>query len=235
MLLRNILIPLLLLAEPPVHGLRHDSVARPGTPAARAAAATLAAPSAPAQAAQQAGVSLDDLGYDFGPAMAATWVVEFMDYGCGYCAKFSTEAFPQLNQEYVAAGRIRWKFVPFVVGMFPNSENAAVAAECAAAQGKFLLMSDSLYATRKEWMTTHEPQRVMARLARATRLNQGAFAKCTAGSAAVARVRQAGLAARAVNIRGTPTFFINGQRIDGAIPLPLFRQVLSRILDRPAR
>jgi protein-disulfide isomerase len=38
-----------------------------------------------------------------------------------------------------------------------------------------------------------------------------------------------------VNIRGTPTFFINGQRIDGAIPLPLFRQVLSRILDRPAR
>ena len=96
-------------------------------------------------------------------------------------------------------------------------------------------MSDSLYATRKEWMTTHEPQRVMARLARATRLNQGAFAKCTAGSAAVTRVRQAGLAARAVNIRGTPTFFINGQRIDGAIPLPLFRQVLSRILDRPAR
>jgi protein-disulfide isomerase len=162
-------------------------------------------------------------------------VVEFMDYGCGYCAKFSAEAFPQLNQEFVSAGRVRWKFVPFVVGMFPNSENAAVAAECAADQGKFLLMSDSLYATRKEWMTTHDPRRVMARLARATRLNEGAFAKCAAGSTAVTRVRRAGVAARAANIRGTPTFFINGQRIDGAIPLPLFRQVLGRILDRPAR
>ena len=147
--------------------------------------------------------------------------------GCGYCARFASETFPSLEKEYIANGKIRWKFVPFVTGLFPNSEDAAVAAECAAQQGKFLEMHDSLLAVRKEWIQGKQPQSVFLRLAKRLSLDQRAFATCTRGSDARTRIRKQTLVAQQVSIRGTPTFFINGRRIEGAIPLPLFRQVLA--------
>ncbi|MBV6522295.1 MAG: hypothetical protein MNPFHGCM_02443 [Gemmatimonadaceae bacterium] len=185
---------------------------------------------APVRQSQQAdGVSLDGLGHDRGIAVARNWVAEFLDFGCGYCAKFVTETFPSIEKEYVSTGKVRWKTVPFVSGQFPNSEDAAVAAECADEQGKFAAMSDSLLASRKEWMKARRPQDVFNRIGRSIGLNLSTAAKCAAGGQARFRVRRHTEVARRVNIRGTPTFFINGQRIEGAIPLPLFRQVMQQL------
>ena len=212
-----------------------------GLAAASAAPARLLTKSAPSpaaqtqtvseqQAAQDDGVVLDGLGHDRGTAMARNWVAEFLDFGCGYCAKFAFESYPTLEKEFVSSGRIRWKIVPFVSGQFPNSEEAAVAAECAGEQGKFLPMHDSLLAARKEWMKSSAPQGVFARIGGRIGLKPTLLAVCTAGDRARTRVRKQTMVARRVNIRGTPTVFINGERIEGAIPLPLFRQVLQQAL-----
>lgn len=178
----------------------------------------------------QGGIAIESLGHDRGVSVAANWVAEFLDLGCGYCARFATETYPTLDKEYVATGKIRWKFIPFVTGMFPHSEDAAVAAECAAEQGQFFAMHDSLLAARKEWMNGKNPQAVFTRVATRLGLNQSAFARCSRGTEARSRIRKQTLVANQVNIRGTPTFFINGRRIEGAIPLPLFREVLGDLL-----
>ncbi|MFN8574859.1 MAG: DsbA family protein [Gemmatimonadaceae bacterium] len=178
-------------------------------------------------AAPQSGISIDELGHDMGSRDAPNWIAEFLDMGCGYCARFATETFPSLDKEYVANGKIRWKFVPFVTGLFPHSEDAAVAAECAAQQGKFLEMHDSLLVARKEWIQGSKPQAVFSRLAKRLKLDQAAFDGCSRGNEARLRIKKQTMVAQQVSIRGTPTFFINGRRIEGAIPLPLFRQVLA--------
>lgn len=177
------------------------------------------------------GVSLDGVGHDRGVVVAANWVAEFLDLGCGYCAKFATETYPALDSEFVGSGKVRWKFVVFVTGSFPHSEEAAVAAECAAEQGKFFVVHDSLLAARKEWMKSKTPQRVFDRIAGKAGVEPAAFARCARGAAARQRVVRQTALARQLNIRGTPTFFINGQRIEGAIPLPLFRQVMQQVLS----
>ena len=174
------------------------------------------------------GISLDGIGHDRGVAIAANWVAEFLDFGCGYCAKFAAETYPVLDRQYVDSGRVRWKFVPFVSGMFLNSEHAAVAAECAAEQGKFLEMHDSLLATRKEWMRATGAPVVFNRLGRRIGLNAEAFSRCATSPKARERVRVNTAIARRLNIRGTPTFFVNGKRVEGAIPLPVFQQVLDK-------
>lgn len=184
------------------------------------------------QRGQDDGISLDGLGHDRGTSVARNWVAEFMDFGCGYCAKFVAETYPAIDKEFVASGKVRWKIVPFVTGQFPNSEDAAVAAECADQQGKFAAMHDSLLASRKEWMKSDKPQQVFARIGKKIGLDAAAAAKCVAGDQARFRVRKQTSIAKRVNIRGTPTFFINGERIEGAIPLPLFRQVMQELLAK---
>jgi protein-disulfide isomerase len=176
------------------------------------------------------GVSLDGLGHDRGTSVARNWVAEFLDFGCGYCAKFAFETYPALNKEFIASGTVRWKIIPFVTGQFPNSEAAAVAGECAEEQGKFLAMHDSLLSVRKEWMKSDRPQEVFSRIGRKIGLDAVAAAKCAAGDQARFRVRKQTMIARRLNIRGTPTFFINGERLEGAVPLALFRQVMQQAI-----
>ena len=62
-------------------------------------------------------------------------MIEVTDFGCGYCRIFNQEIFPLVEREFIRTGIVQWKFVPYVLGLFPNGDRAALAAECAAAQG----------------------------------------------------------------------------------------------------
>src|SRR5688572_31659619 len=83
------------------------------------------------------GVSLAGVGHDLGTVGARVFIVEFADFGCSYCAKFDHETYPKIDSAYISKGIVRFKMIPFVVGMFKNSREVAEAAECSAEQGKF--------------------------------------------------------------------------------------------------
>src|SRR5262245_58591031 len=102
------------------------------------------------------GVSLAGIGHDTGSTGAKVFVVEFADFGCGYCARFNVETYPKIDSAHIKPGVVRWKMVPFVTGQFRNSQEVAEAAECAAEQGAFWRMHDLLYAKRKEWMSSRD-------------------------------------------------------------------------------
>jgi hypothetical protein len=76
------------------------------------------------------------IGHDRGTDAAPVRVVEFSDFGCPYCGEFAREVHPALHREYVETGRVRWTYVPVVMGVFRNGGAAALAAECAAEQGE---------------------------------------------------------------------------------------------------
>ena len=171
-------------------------------------------------------------GYDRGATRAAVTVVEFADFGCRYCASFVAEAYPRLAAEFIETGKVRWKYVPFVLGMFPNGEQAARAAECAAEQGigAFGRMHDRLYAGREEWESGAEPDDVFRPYALAAGLNPARFASCYASGRPAERLRQSNDLADRLAVRSTPTFFVNGYRIEGALPIEQFRALLRDAL-----
>ncbi len=194
-------------------------------------------PAAAARAQRQAPrdtVRLDDVGYDRGAPDAPILVIEFSDFGCPYCRQFALETYPALHRDFVETGRVRWKYVPFALGIFPNGAEAARAAECAAEQGeeRFWAMHDLLYERQREWKSTGEPDALFGRLAAELRLDGRRFASCYREDRRAARTRIANQLAAYANVRATPTFFANGQRIEGALPLEQFRAVLERMLPR---
>ncbi|HVH11425.1 MAG TPA: thioredoxin domain-containing protein [Longimicrobium sp.] len=172
-------------------------------------------------------IDLRRLGYDRGRADAPVVVVEFSDFGCTFCAMFATSTYPTLHREFVATGRVRWKYVPFVMGMFPNGDEAARTAECAAEQGKFWEMHDRLFTMQREWKRRGSSAALFAGYAREIGLHAGRFASCYREDRGGARTRANNRAADAARIRATPSFIINGRLVEGALPVETFRQVLT--------
>jgi protein-disulfide isomerase len=193
-----------------------------------ALAAFLGAGAARASAQQRdEGISVAGLGHDKGQAGARVFIIEFGDFGCSYCAKFAGETYPAIDSLYVRNGQVRWKYVPFVTGMFRNSREVSEAAECAGEQGGFWKMHDLLYQKRKEWMASKAIGALIARYARELRLDATKIARCAARPDIRARIARNDGIAQQLGIRGTPTFFVNGRGIPGAIPLDLFIQVIE--------
>ncbi|MGX5653951.1 DsbA family protein [Geodermatophilus nigrescens] len=139
-------------------------------------------------------------------------LVEFLDFECESCRA----AYPfieQLREDY--DGR-----VTFVARYFPmpghaNAENAAVAVEAAAQQGRFEDMYHRMYETQPEWGEGQDSQAALFRtFATDLGLDLAAYDAAVADPATLERVlrdREDGLA---LGVEGTPTFFLNGEKLD---------------------
>ncbi len=173
-------------------------------------------------------------GFDRGAVRAPVTVVEFSDFGCPYCARFAAETYPALAAEFVATGRVRWRYVPFALGIFANDDEAARAGECAGDQGQaaFGRMHDRLFTAQEEWKGSADAGTAFRVLAAGARLDVARFTACYASDAPSRRVHASDALADRMAVHSTPTFFVNGRRIEGALPVEEFRTVLLEALKQ---
>lgn len=180
-------------------------------------------------------VDLTGVGHDRGRADAPIVIVEFSDFGCPFCGSHARQTFPTLEREYIATGKVFYKYVPFVMGTFPNGRQAARSAECAAEQGaaKFWAMHDTLYARQREWKQTLSPKELLGRYASGMRLDAKRFEACYMTHEPFhPRTLAANDRADRLGVRATPSFLVNGRPIEGALPLPQFRELLDGLVRR---
>ncbi len=200
------------------------SALQPSSAAGASAAAAL-------QAAPTDTIDLRRIGYAEGPEEAPVTVIEFSDFGCPFCAMFAQGTYSELRREFIETGRVRWVFVPFVMGTFPNGAEAARTGECAAEQGRFPEMKMRIYAGQREWRSTRNAASVFAGYAKELGLDEARFASCYREDRLGERTRTNNRAANAVGIRATPSFLINGRLVEGALPPEQFRMILTRLSE----
>jgi len=172
------------------------------------------------------------LGHDRGSRAAPVRVVEFSDYGCGYCRKFHEETWPVLTANFVEAGKVEWKFLPFISGMFKNSIEATTAAECVLEQDDALFeaMHDRIWDLQREWKSSADPAPILRGWAGDLGADMGRFDSCISEDRRGNRVRAATALAQQLGVRGTPTFFVVGYPpLQGALPTETFEQVLNMV------
>lgn len=179
------------------------------------------------QPALQDTIDLRKIGYSVGAEDAPVTVYEFSDFGCPFCGMFARATYPEIHEEFVETGMVRWTYVPFVMGMFPNGDEAARAAECAAEQDRFWEMHDLLYDRQNDWKSARNPRRLFNQLADELGLDDERFAACYRENRGAARTTVNNRAADALGVRATPTFFVNGRMVEGALPSEQFKQLLQ--------
>jgi protein-disulfide isomerase len=156
---------------------------------------------------------VSDRDHILGPATAPITLVEYGDYECPYCGA----AHPVVVELIERLGdNMRFVFRHFPLSrVHPHAEHAAEAAETAGAQGRFWHMHDMLFehqdALEDEDLVTY---------AAALKLDVPRFAQELAAGMYAPRVREDFVSGVRSGVNGTPTFFINGRRHDGAFDLP---------------
>jgi protein-disulfide isomerase len=198
-----------------------------------AAATPTPAPTSPRltpqeQQAQPLDVSL--LGFNQGSPSAEVKVLELSDFGCGYCRQFQQEVYPILKKIYVDGGYLEWKFIPYVLGRFPNALQAATASECAGEQDQFFPMQERLFAEQPRWRASADPFPLFAELAAEEGLDVERYNTCIEAGWRDGRLRSNLRYGQMIGAQGTPTFMIDGRPLGGALPLTSFRDILDNAL-----
>jgi len=144
-----------------------------------------------------------------GPLSAATQVVEYGDYECPAC-RAAHPGVSALQAQLKGSMCFAYRHFPLTT-VHPNAATAAEAAEAAGHQHQFWAMHDQLFATPTP--LTHD---VLIAAARALDLDVAKFALAMQRHTYLQRVRDDFMSGVHSGVNGTPTFFINGYRHDGA-------------------
>ncbi len=202
----------------------HDRACKANLAAAPAAAAVPAGVTGAAPAVVPAGV-LDVRTDDpvRGNPKAPVTIVLFSDFQCPFCARVEP-TLSEVERQYGDKVRIVWKHQP--LSFHPNALPAAEAAEAAREQGKFWPMHDKLFASQRELSPeTYE------RLAKEIGLDVRRFQDATRSGKYRARIQDDQRLAMRIGAEATPTMFVNGEKIEGAVPLQMIKAVIDRKLQ----
>ena len=192
--------------------------------AAAPAAPVPAAVQAPAPAAPLAPGALKIRADDpvRGNPRAPVTIVLFSDFQCPFCARVAP-TLAEVEKTYGDKVRVVWKHEP--LPFHPNALPAAEAAEAAREQGKFWQMHDRLFASQQQLSPD-----TYARLAKELGLDPKKFAESTRSGRNRGRIQEDQALAQQVGANGTPTMFVNGERVVGAVPFEQLKSVIDRQL-----
>jgi protein-disulfide isomerase len=161
-----------------------------------------------------------------GSADAPVTVVEVSDYGCGHCRNFNLETAGLLDDLYVTPGQVRWVVLPYSLN--PQTLPAAEAAMCAGDQERFWEFHHRMFEIQNE--PSALSRRGFMDAADELGLDTDVFEGCL-DSAKYRPLVAANIdAAASVGVRATPTFFFDGQMLEGNAPLSTFQQRINGLL-----
>ena len=172
---------------------------------------------AAAMAAPLTTVAKDDM--TLGSPRAPVTVIEYASASCPHCARFNNNVFPAFKAKYIDPGKVRYVLREFLT---PPAEVAAagfITARCAG-PGKYFTVIDQVFRGQEEMYKTGDVAANLLNAAKAGGVTQPQLEAClndkAAEAALVARVRTY---QSRDQIESTPTFVINGKKLEGEVTL----------------
>jgi protein-disulfide isomerase len=171
-----------------------------------------------------------------GEANAPVTLIEYSDFTCGYCLKFFKETWPRLQARYVDTGKVRFLYRDYPRADQGPGLDAAAAARCAGAQGKYWAMHDRLFAEGGRLDKV-----VYLRHATALGLDRAVFEQCVKDGRYTKSIFEDRQEANRWGFHGTPGFILMQTAgeptekepaiaIPGAFPFEMFAEEIDRLL-----
>lgn len=179
-------------------------------------------------------ISLGD-GPFYGQESAPVKIVEFSDFQCPFCRIFWQETYPQLKSEYLDTGKAVLEYRDYPLDFHPVAGISAQAAKCAGDQARFWEMHDKIFSeqAKQGQNTVYYTESDLKKWASEIGLDGSyfnAFNLCLSSGKYAADVAKDYQDGEKLGVTGTPTFFINGQRIVGAQPFETFKRIIEEEL-----
>ncbi len=164
------------------------------------------------------------LGADDAPVT----IVEYSSLTCPHCGAFHVNTLPTLKKKYVDKGLVRFMFRPFPFNSFDTA--GAMLVQCVTSKRRAAFL-DILFQRQSIWTRSPNPQKSLQQLARQAGLSEDDFFVCLKDNSILEAIRgMQKAAAEKLDVRSTPTFFINGRKLEGNQPLSEFEKYIKPLL-----
>lgn len=163
-----------------------------------------------------------------GNANATVTVVEYASLGCSICRAFHKATFPRFKKEYIDTGKVRFIYREFPIG---KSSVAAAAALRCVPEKHFFRLSDKFMNSTGHWNGREVNADAIYKVVQDSGLTRSAFDTCLSNQKindGVTWVKQRG---RELGVQGTPTFFINGHKVRGALTFEEMQKLIEQHLN----
>jgi protein-disulfide isomerase len=180
--------------------------------------------SAPAGTVQ---IALYDDDHMLGSKDAPITMVEYASLTCPHCAHFHNDILPQIKTNYIDTGKVRLVFRSYPLDQ--PALKAAELAECVSPVTYFPMVS-LLFKEQGDWAHGDKPLDALAKIAAGAGIDQTKFQACmddkTISERIISRAQEG---QDKFGVESTPTFFVNGRKIQGAVPYEDFEKVFKEL------
>lgn len=142
---------------------------------------------------------------------ATVTIVEYVSPTCPHCANFHMTALPQLKEEYIDTGRIRFVARPFR----RNVLDLAVFMVAEASGNQYNDVLSAYMETQNVWAASQNPRQAIFEVAEQFGFTQERFEEILTDEELLAALEATREQALELGLQGTPTFFINGEKFEG--------------------
>ncbi|HUQ86317.1 MAG TPA: thioredoxin domain-containing protein [Vicinamibacterales bacterium] len=159
-----------------------------------------------------------------GNTAAPVTIVEFSDYQCPFCARVNP-TLAKIRETY--GDRVKIVFKDYPLPNHPQAPKAAEAARCAGDQKKYWEMHDAMFANQRALEVP-----ALKQTARAIGLDGGSFDQCLESGKWAATVTAGSELGEKMGVNSTPTLYVNGRPLIGAMPFENFKSIIDEELAR---
>jgi protein-disulfide isomerase len=164
-----------------------------------------------------------------GDENAPVVLIEYSSYTCPHCSEFHGRTFDYIKQNYIDTGKVK-----YILREFPSDYqafDAAILARCAD-KAEFYKFADILYKRQENWAFKNNYRDILTNIASIGGLDSEEFKACLNNKELKSKILQNYKEANfELNLQGTPVFFINGKRIEGAAPYRYMKETLDLTLN----
>jgi protein-disulfide isomerase len=174
-------------------------------------------------------VSLPDMA--LGPARAPVTITEYSSMSCPHCASFGENVFPMLRAKYIDTGKVRFVFREFPLDI--KAAAAAMLARCVADGDaeKFFATVRLLFQQQQQLMEqTNNTLRLVGKQAG---MSEQAIETCGRDQILLDKLAaDQRFAHEVIKVDSTPTFFVNGERLKGAMSFEELEEKIKSLLKK---
>jgi protein-disulfide isomerase len=151
-----------------------------------------------------------------GSEKAPVTVIEYASMTCPHCAHFSETTFPELQKRYIDTGKVRFVFREFPLDTLALA--GFMLARCAG-NDKFMPIVETLFAKQSDWVMQN-PIEPLKAIAKQFGFTEDSFNQCLTTQKVQADIEAVrDHASQKLSVNSTPTFFINGKRLQGDVTI----------------
>jgi protein-disulfide isomerase len=140
-------------------------------------------------------------------------VIEYLSNTCSHCARFDAEVFPTIKKQYIDTGKVSWAVREYLTPPEQLAAAGFVLARCAG-RDKYWGVIEALFHSQEALFKGTDPKTIYGGIARSAGLSDAQFQACMADDSLYKGVADRMQKAITEAPDGTPTFYVNGKRLN---------------------